>query len=107
MPEFIKDSFLKKVTDRSPLPLTKDPVAELIRVYQDLERTLRDLKKTYDESAVTSIQYINVKKLIEQLSRSKKKLERKINNTLLLEKQQLKRRFKALTSTLANREKTN
>jgi hypothetical protein len=41
-----------------------------------------------------------VRKLIAQLSRSKRRIERKIGNTLLLEKQHLKRKIKTFTSTL-------
>jgi hypothetical protein len=67
---------------------------ELIRVYQDLELTLRDLKRASDKPrAVCGIQYIDVRSLIRQLSRSKTRLERKIGNTLLLETDQIKRRI--------------
>lgn len=80
-------------------------VLKLIQVYQDLERTLRKLKKREAESkkGAGPIQPINMYKLISQLSRSKKKLERKIGNTLLLEKQQLKRKIKNMTQDLVQR----
>ena len=67
---------------------------ELVRVYEDLENTLKILRKKhlYDRSTLAQI---NVKKLIVQLSRSKRSLERKISNTILMEKQLLKRRWQS------------
>lgn len=70
---------------------------ELVRVYEDLEKTLKGIT----ESSVT-IQdghySINIRKLVEQLSRSKKRLERKIGNKILLERQNLRKRIKRFAS---------
>lgn len=75
-------------------------INELIRVYQDLERTLRGLKASLERNAESSLKQINVRALIVQLSRSKRRLERKIGNTLLLEKQHLKKKLRQITSNL-------
>jgi hypothetical protein len=95
-------SLLEKVYDNSTLALKSKKIEELIRVYQDLEKTLKSLKASYEQNSAHS-NYINVKKLIDQLSRSKKKLERKIGNTVLLEKQHFKKRLKAIASNLASK----
>ena len=83
--------------------MPKATLHELIRVYQDLEKTLRALKASAGRNLEGSLKEINVRKLIAQLSRSKRKLERKIGNTLLLEKQHLKRRLKEIASNIAHR----
>ena len=102
MTEVRKRSFLRNVYSSSPKLLKRQGVLELVRAYEDLEKTLKGLKKTYGNAHMleSSIHSINVKKLIDQLSRSKKKLERKIGNTLLLEKQQWEKKFRAMTSNL-------
>jgi transposase len=81
----------------------KARLGELIRIYQDLEKTLKELKKRYDkyEKLDARFAHLDLRKLIAQLSRSKKKLERKIGNTLLLEKQHLKRRIKVITDSFS------
>lgn len=73
---------------------------ELVKVYEDLERTLKSLRKTYEEAHLlgNSLSHINVRALITQLSRSKKRLERKIGNTILLEKQQIERKIRSFVS---------
>jgi len=76
---------------------------ELVKVYHDLEKTLRGLK-AMAERAECHLGTINVRKLITQLSLSKRRIERKIGNTLLLDKRHLKRRFTDLASNLAPRE---
>ena len=68
---------------------------ELVRVYEDLENTLRVLRRKKLGSG-SPLGQINVRKLIVQLSRSKRTLERKISNTILLEKQLFKRRLQSL-----------
>ena len=103
MQEPLKESFLKIIYTTPPRILRKPQLSELVRVYEDLEKTLRELKSTYAKHEGVFTQ-INMRKLIDQLSRSKKKLERKIGNTILLEKQQLKRRIRQLTSNLGQHE---
>jgi hypothetical protein len=78
-------------------------IDELLRVYHDVERTLKQLKKNAERNLAfdSSPHHINVRKLIAQLSRTKRRIERKIGNTLLLEKQHLKRRLKELTAGLS------
>lgn len=67
---------------------------ELVRVYQDLERTLRELKSVAGSRAsVSALKHIDVRHLIDRLSQSKKRLERKIGNTLVLETDHMKRRI--------------
>jgi hypothetical protein len=101
----LKSAFLRKIAETSPKSLKTPALAELVRVYEDLEKTLSELKRTCERAmgAETSLSYINVKKLIGQLMRTKRKLERKIGNTILLERQQLKRRIRSISS-LASRE---
>ncbi len=101
MEEPLKESFLKMIYATPPRILKKPHLNELVRVYEDLEKTLRELKATYAKHDGTFPQ-INMHKLISQLSRSKRKLERKIGNTILLEKQQLKRKIRQLTSNLGH-----
>jgi hypothetical protein len=81
----------------------KARLGELIRIYQDLEKTLRGLKRRYEkyEKHDARFAHLDLRKLISQLSRSKKRLERKIGNTLLLEKQHLKRRLKVITDSFS------
>lgn len=74
-------------------PIAAKSVNELLRVYEDLEKLIQSLTKP---SVKEDEQPINVKKLIEQLSDSKLRLERKIGNTLLLEKDQLRYRLRSL-----------
>ncbi len=105
MPEQAKSSFLKKVYGNSALALktARDgKIDDLLRVYHDLEKTLRSLKANYDQNA-GNLNYINMKKLIAQLSRTKRKLERKIGNTVLLEKQNFKKKIKAIASNLSHK----
>lgn len=73
---------------------------ELVRVYEDLEKTIQGLRRTMERNAEHSLKNINVRKLIVQLARSKRRLERKIGNTFLLEKQHLKKRLHAITHPL-------
>ena len=75
-----------------------------MRVYTDLEKTIKGLKATSRREAECALLHIDVKKLIQQLSRSKKRLERKIGNTLLLEKQHLKRRLGSFAATITHKE---
>jgi hypothetical protein len=80
----------------------KQYVKNLISTYKDLEITLIELKKIYKEkiSNDKNLQNINLKKLILQLSASKKRLERKIYNTLLLEKQHFKEKLLHITDQI-------
>lgn len=64
-------------------------LSELVSVYEDLERTLRRLKTNALQNSGNSLMQINVRKLIEQLSKSKRKIERKISSTLLNERTQI------------------
>ena len=99
-----KESFLKKIYETSPSLLKRRRLTELVKVYQDLEKTLKHLKESAGRTTETSLSHINVRKLIVQLSRSKRRLERKIGNTLLLEKQHLKKRIRNLASNLSPKE---
>ena len=74
--------------------MVEDKIGNLVRVYQDLERTLRNLKQVHRGNG--SVPNINLKKLINQLSVSKKRMERKIGNTVLLEKQNFKNRIRSI-----------
>lgn len=67
-------------------------VNELLRVYEDLEKTLKGLRAA--AGADNSIHNINLKRLVKQLSASKRKLERKISSTLLMERQQWQTRLR-------------
>ncbi len=71
----------------------KRKLMELVRVYQDLERTLRELKSVAGNRAGAPLKHIDVRSLIDRLSQSKRRLERKIGNTLVLETDQMKRRI--------------
>ena len=85
-------------------PMSNRKIHDLVQVYRDLESTLKHLKRNAERSlAMDSSPQINVRKLISRLSRSKKKLERKIGNTLLLEKQHFKRRLRAIASNLGQK----
>lgn len=76
-------------------------LSELLRVYQDLEKTLRELKAVAGSRAGlgSALKHIDVRGLIRQLSVSKRRLERKIGNTLLLEKAHIRRRIQSLLKT--------
>ena len=95
-----KESFFKRIYETSPIHINRAKLNELLRVYEDLENNLKVLKRTVKRNSDPSLLNINVKKLIGQLSRSKRRLERKIGNTLLLEKQYLKKRIGNITSSI-------
>ena len=84
------------------MKLHRRQLGELIRIYQDLEQTLQGLRSRALPNE-TRLRTINLRKLIIQLARSKRRLERKIGNTILLEKQHLKDRLRVLTSGLRTR----
>lgn len=87
---------LEKLYERSSRTIRTKGVDELVRVYEDLERTLKSLSK-----GSTAAGYpINLRKLVEQLSRSKKRLERKIGNQLLLKRQNIRRKIKRIARSL-------
>jgi hypothetical protein len=83
--------------------MKKRNIDDLVRVYHDLEKTLQVLRKSAEKNfAHPSVGQIDVRKLIARLSASKRKLRRKIGNTILLEKQSLKKRIKEFTSNLSH-----
>lgn len=65
-------------------------LSELVSVYEDLERTLKRLKTNALLQRENSLMQINIQKLITQLSKSKRKIERKISHTLLIERSQIR-----------------
>lgn len=79
-------------------------ISDLMKVYQDVERTLKGLRETAERTfgGENSLAHINLKKLINHLTDSKLDLEQKIGDTLLHEKQLLKRRLKTLASNLSH-----
>jgi len=68
---------------------------ELIRVYHDLELTIGSLKAQLSRQRGSGCA-IDLQKLLGQLDKSQRTLKRKIGNTLLIEKQHLKRRIKVV-----------
>lgn len=78
--------------------MKRPKVQDLVRAYQDLERVLKKLKRQQltRRRIFSTDGRINIRKLIDQLSYSKKRLERKIGNTILLEKQRIKRSIRAV-----------
>jgi hypothetical protein len=66
---------------------------ELVGVYEDLEKTLKGLRASAILHGSNSLKQINLHKLIAQLSKSKRKIERKISSTLVHEKAQLSYRL--------------
>jgi len=93
-------SFLIRLSTLPP-PLLKSPrVLELVAAYRDLERTLRELRRSRPDGQLA---WIDMPKLIERLSHSKRRLERKISNTLLLETQQIKTKLRRLAQGISHR----
>ncbi len=74
-------------------------LSDLMKVYHDLERTLTGLRKSAEKHLQRDVP-IDLKKLINQLNLSKQRIERKIGNTILLEKQHMGRRLRTVVSTL-------
>ncbi len=74
-------------------------LSDLFKVYHDLEKTLAQLRKQAEKHLHRDMP-IDVKKLIRQLNRSKQRIERKIGNTILLEKQTMRRRFDDVVTTI-------
>lgn len=74
-------------------------LSDLMKVYHDLEKTLAHLKKSAEKHLHRDVP-IDLKKLIRQLNRSKQRLERKIGNTILLEKQQMGRRLRTVVASI-------
>jgi hypothetical protein len=62
---------------------------ELVGVYQDLEKTLKRLKSDSLAQPGKNVVPINVQKLIIQLAKSKRKIERKISSTLIHQRSHL------------------
>lgn len=90
-------------TDRSQVEkFAHSKVTELVKVYRDVERLLSKLKKSIENSP-SEDPPIDLYKLMERLNQSKKKLERKIGNTILLEKQQIRKRFKKVKHQFVQR----
>lgn len=87
---------LEKIYGRSSRAIKTKSIDELLRVYEDLERTLRSIRRAGENNVYP----INVRKLIDQLSRSKKRIERKIGNKILLKRQNLRRRIKRLADAI-------
>lgn len=90
---------LDRIYDRSSKVIKGKRMDDLIRVYEDLEKTLKTIRDTAGEGGAAAYP-INVRKLIQQLARSKKRLERKIGNKILLERQNLKRRIKRFADAI-------
>jgi len=88
---------LEKLYGRSSKMIKTKGVEDLVRVYEDLEKTLKHLRESAGEASAYPI---NVRKLVEQLSHSKKRLERKIGNKILLERQNIRRRIKRFADSI-------
>ncbi len=73
-------------------------LSDLMRVYEDLEDTLKGLRQMARKSSSMPLTQINLQKLITQMSKNKKRLERKIATTFLLETTYLKKRFGGIAS---------
>lgn len=84
--------------------LPKARLEQLWRAYEDLERMISLLKRRRAIMGEASLRSIDVTKLLEQLARSKRRLERKIGNTLLLEKENLQRRLHTLANHWSRRD---
>jgi len=71
---------LKKKCGTAAVSFTVGTLNELLRVYHDLEKTIKGLRSTAEKHMAhdSCLSHINLKKLISQLSRSKKKIERKL-----------------------------
>ena len=89
-----KSGIVSKITASSAMSDKHGKLSELIRVYQDLERTLKALKANAERSVVA--ESINMRKLIDRLSKSKRVLERKIGEALAAEKAHIRKRFNRL-----------
>jgi hypothetical protein len=90
-----ESTLIEKLQKLPPRVWKSQKLLEWVNAYWDIEQTIEELKKANaNNKHFSAIQYINIKKLVEHLTQSKKRLERKINNKLLLEKQHLKRRIK-------------
>ena len=87
----------RSLLTRLQLPATvafgREKLDELVKVYEDLEKTLRGLKRTVKLSGSNPMMQINLRKLISQLSKSKRQIERKIGNTLMHERAHLLQRI--------------
>jgi hypothetical protein len=78
----------------------KKHLCDLLRVYHDVERALRSIRLNHVESGSGQIDrklvQINVGKLIQKLSHSKKTIERKIQRGLSHERRLIRKRLRAL-----------
>jgi hypothetical protein len=101
-----KANHSKPRTRKAPLKPTRagKKLDELLRVYEDLEHTLKALTHAAERRAESSLKQINVKKLVSQLSHSKKKIERKLGSRFQIKKLSFKTRWDRLTSQLTHRE---
>lgn len=68
-------------------------LSELLGVYDDLEQTLKRLRARSLLQVENSLMQINVKELINQLSKSKRTIERKITEALINDRSPLAHRI--------------
>lgn len=78
-------------------------LSDLVSVYEDLEKTLRSLKSKSLLQGQNSLMQININKLIVQLSRSKRNIERKISHVLLTERIQIRSQWDKWAPKLGRR----
>ena len=101
MKESARRFFLRKA--KTPR-LHNQKIVEWLKAYIDVERTLKLLSQSYTHAGglEARLRSINVRKLLDQLSLSKRRLERKIGNTILLERNHLRKRIRRFTSSIRN-----
>ncbi|MFM8314796.1 MAG: hypothetical protein ACKOA8_10960 [Deltaproteobacteria bacterium] len=78
-------------------------LSDLVSVYEDLEKTLKRLKTSSLMYSSNSLMQINIQKLMAQLSKSKRRIERKISATLVSERNHLKHRLEGWSPKLRNK----
>lgn len=86
---------------RIPEPGKK--LIELVSVYEDLERTLKKLKTKPLLHGDNSLMQINIQKLITQLSKSKRNIEKKISHTVLTERIQIQHQINKWAPKISSR----
>jgi len=86
---------------RIPEPGKK--LIELVSVYEDLERTLKKLKTKPLLHGDNSLMQINIHKLITQLSKSKRNIEKKISHTVLTERVQIQQQITKWAPKISSR----
>jgi hypothetical protein len=92
---------LARLAKVQPSLFRNGKLEELLRIYEDLEKLITHLGHQTGADRKYNPGGIDLVKLVRQLQASKRRLERRISNTFLLEKQEWRRKIQRGLSLLS------